>query len=126
MIAESASMTFLSYPMAEVKGLQRRALGGEEAARPFFVGLFDAATPCWTCGNEITEQGRVAIFPDPRRPSWAILGAECVECCKRDDRRARELAVMQAMWPRTKFERRKDLVPGYLRGSRPKPQRRHG
>jgi hypothetical protein len=116
-------MSFLSYPMSEIKGLHYRAQLGDDQARSFFMGLFAADAACWLCDQPITPEGRIAVFPDPKQPEMAILAAECVECCTRDDRKAREIAVMRSMWPGVKFARRKDLVPGYLRGSRPKPRR---
>jgi hypothetical protein len=107
-------MNLASIPIADAGRLVRKLNSGDAEAAEFFSSIFPDAAPCWLCDQAIEGSATVTLFPDPRDQKMALLAPTCGPCMALPDRRDREKAMLDAIWPERRWKTPKDAVAEWL------------
>lgn len=108
------NLLLAAIPTADAARLVAKLNAGDAEAAEFFSSIFPDGSCCWMCDAAIEGQAVVTVFPDPRSPAQALLAPTCGGCMALPDRRQREQAMLNSIWPERRWKTPKEAVAEWL------------
>ena len=83
-------------------------------------GLFGPDDACFLCDEPVGEGRVFSLWLDPQNSAMFNAAPVCAACNRLPPavKRAKELAMLRAIWPRGRWRVQKGADPAYLRGRR--------
>jgi hypothetical protein len=82
--------------------------------------MFGPDDRCFLCDEPVGEGRVVSLWLDPKNSAMFNAAPVCAAChnLPPEVKRAKELAMLRAIWPRGRWRVQKGADPAYLRGRR--------